>query len=133
MSAADFAARLEAARRFTVPLAPGVVATLRQPTEHESSCLYLEAGPPAASQWMRWQRLLVEHALVGWEGLTESCFAPPATPTVPDPAADPSLPFDAALVPPLLDARPEWFKTLLAVLLARLAEARATREAAAGN
>ena len=132
MSAADLAARLEAARRFTVELDGAVVLTLRQPTEHESSCLYLEAGAPAASQWMRWQRLLVERALVGWSGVTEATFAA----DVPGHAAvvtPPEVAFDAALVPALLDARPEWFKGLIAALLARMAAARATREAASGN
>jgi hypothetical protein len=145
MSAADLAARLEAARRFTVPLAEGaVLVTLRCPTEHESSCLYLEAGAPAASQWMRWQRLLVERAVVGWQGITEAAFEPggpgvaesvPVGTVDPDHAAPvwPPVAFDAALVPLLLDARPDWARALIGALLGRLAEARASREAAAGN
>ena len=138
MSAAELAARLEAARRFTFEVAPGVEFTLRQPTEHESACLYLEAGAPAASQWMRWQRLLLERAVVGWQGLTEADFAPPCAPEsdappAPDAPPSPAVAFDAALVGPLLDARPEWFKALIGALLGRMAAARASREAAAGN
>jgi hypothetical protein len=118
MDLAEIARRQRAAREV-LHEEGGCRFTLRLPTAHESRCALLAVVPalPAAAgkarieiggeDLARLNRLLLERALVGWEGVHLRHL-------LPDLAADEDQPWpwSEAAVPLLLDAQPAWEKAL---------------------
>lgn len=130
MSAQDLAARLEAARRFTFT-AGGVVFTLRRPTAHEARLLFVELEEQGgATAPLRFQRSLLERAIVGWSGLSEHHLTGESLDTGAPPVP---VPFESAIVPVILDQRPDWESALGPALMSAMADARAGQEAATKN
>lgn len=101
----DIRRKALAAREVTEEVAPGVHITLRLPTRQEVSVAAARAGVHTPGNetagLVIMQRDLMQAAVVGWgQGVKLSHL-------LPDQADDP-LPFDADLVPLLLDAQPGW-------------------------
>jgi len=129
---ADLRRAFEAAREFTNYVGPDQDAkrsvTLRTPTDHQVKLAALRAGiesmaDPAALALL--ERALLEVAIVGWANLQQSDIV--------DTASADAMPFDAALVAPLLDAHPDWFTKCVTDLFERLAARTAAKARASKN
>lgn len=127
--------RAQAAREYTVPVTdkpepnggPAPVLEMRLPTQHESDVIGLRAGmgqrlPEADAQF---RRLMLEHACIGWSGITSAHV-------LADAGAEP-LPWSPRAVTLVLDAQSEWENRLWRDLVERLAERVAQRESAEKN
>lgn len=105
----------------------GPVLRMRLPTDHETDLIGLRAGmaQKAPDVDARFARLMVEHACIGWQGVTCAHVLPtePAEPLHWSPHA-------VALV---LDANPEWQNRLWLDMVGRLAQRMAARESAEKN
>lgn len=124
----DIRRKALATRECTEEVAPGVHITLRLPTRQEVAVAAARAGVHTPGNetagLVVMQRDLLLAAVIGWgQGVQLRHL-------LPDEAADP-LPFDADLVPLLLDAQPEWedklrdrFVTERAARMARLEAAK---------
>lgn len=107
----DIRRKALAAREVTEEVAPGVHITLRLPTRQEVSVAAARAGVHSPGNetagLVVMQRDLMQAAVVGWgQGVKLSHLLPGE--------ADDPLPFDADLVPLLLDAQPNWDDALRA-------------------
>ncbi|MFO0270904.1 MAG: hypothetical protein ACK53W_10275 [Gemmatimonadota bacterium] len=130
MSAADverLVAAATKAREFTHQLAPGKTVTVRLPTEHqlELATAAMQGGETGVLEYFRG---LLEQCIVDWSGVVEADLVP-GEPDEPAPA----VPFNRALVPLLLDAKPAQAKELRAELIARLSQRAARAKAAQKN
>jgi hypothetical protein len=102
----DIRRKALAAREVSEEVEPGVAITLRLPTRQEVAVAAARAGvhrggPDAEAGLVLMQRELLQAAVVGWgQGVKLSHLLPKE-------ANDP-LPWDADLVPLLLDAQPDW-------------------------
>lgn len=126
----DIMRKARAARQFSVEVAPGVSITLQLPTRQEVAIAAARAGlhkeGAQAEGLVRVQRDLLQAAVVGWGvGVTLQHV-------LPDEPAE-SLPFDADMVPLLLDAQPAWEQVLLQRFVAEREARAAMLEAAQGN
>ncbi len=121
--------RAEAARLFQRTVG-GCSFELRRPTKLQTSVAFAEAraastGAPGAAH-VRFQRLVLLQALVGWSGvLVRHVLA--------GHAGDEPFAFEPGATEVLLDAQPEWESELLSELLAEVDSHRQVEEAAAGN
>lgn len=126
----DIRRKALAAREVTEEVAPGVHINLRLPTRQEVAVAAARAGVHTAGNetagLVIMQRELMLAAVVGWgQGVK-------LTHLLPDEAAD-VLPFDADLVPLLLDAQPEWESRLQARFVAERIKRTAMLEDAEKN
>lgn len=101
----DIRRKALAAREVTEEVAPGVHINLRLPTRQEVAVAAARAGVHTPGNetagLVLMQRELMQAAVVGWgQGVKLSHLLPGE--------ADDPLPFDADLVPLLLDAQPRW-------------------------
>jgi hypothetical protein len=122
--------RAEAARLFQRTVG-GCSFELRRPTKLQTSVAFAEAraastGAPAAAH-VRFQRLVLLQALVGWSGVLVRHVLPGHE------GGDEPFAFEPGAVEVLLDAQPEWESGLLSELLAEADRHRQAEEAAAGN
>jgi hypothetical protein len=119
-----------AARRFEVPMAgrADAIITLQVPTKHETMVSYLDCGTGApAANSARWQRVMLERAIVAWRGLRVGDLL--AT----HEAAAEDLPFDPEAIALLLDAQDEWATQLFGELMPRLEARQAVQDTAEKN
>lgn len=117
-----------AARQFEHQIG-AVTFRLQLLTKLEASICYAQAahaGRADGSTWVRYERAVALAAIVGWSGVTAHHVLVSAQP-------DDPLPWEAAAVPLLLDAQPEWEAELLQVLMQRVAQRQAAEDAAAKN
>lgn len=122
-----------AARSFTKELG-GVTFSLRVPTQHESSTLYLRcsthAGAMDPASLVRWQRAMLLQSIVGWAGAKVHHTLSDMVDT--DEGGQ-DFHFEPGAAEVLLDAQPEWEEELLAAMLERRAARMVREEAAAKN
>lgn len=112
--------------------AAGATFTLTVPTRlHMQLCLLEAAGPGYAggkldaAARLRYRRLELLRAVIGWNGVRERHIAPGA--------GDAPQPFDASLVELLLDAQPDWEDALGEALLAEQEKRAVARDTAEKN
>lgn len=120
----------EAARLFQCSVG-GCSFQLRLPTKLQTSVAYAEARAASPAGGMgaatvRFQRLVLLQALVGWSGVLVRHVLPGHE------GAEPFA-FEPGAAEVLLDAQPAWESELLAELLAEVDRRRLAEEAAAGN
>lgn len=100
MDIKDIVARAKKAREYEFQNGSARRYKLRLPSEHEARVayfLYAKEGEERVAGWAQSQRYLLEHALIGWEGVL-------VTDILPDAAAPLPIAFHADMVPILLDA-----------------------------
>lgn len=130
MDWADVARRANAARELSHAI-DGRSFRLRLPTQEQVRILVLQHGTPGTAsdaelaEWLRFGRELLEAALVGWDGVTLADILEGAD-------ADP-VEWDAAGVPLLLDAQPDWSTELQRVVNEAMVARRERIEAARKN
>lgn len=133
MELADIRRKALAARAFTKEVG-GVTFSLRVPTQHESSTLYLRCathqGAMDPASLVRWQRAILLQAIVGWSGAKVHHTLSDLVDTE-EGASD--LAFEPGAAEVLLDAQPEWEEALVSELLERRAKRLEREEAAAKN
>lgn len=126
----DIRRKALAAREVTEEVAPGVHINLRLPTRQEVAVSAARAGVHTPGNetagLVIMQRDLMLAAVVGWGlGVKLNHLLPGEAPEV--------LPFDADLVPLLLDAQPEWETKLQARFVSERLRRTAMLEAAEKN
>lgn len=134
---ADLAARVLAARQFSVEVGPADAPrtiNLLEPTDHEVRIVSLRCGLGAGKDTaapVLFERALVAMAIVGWSGVTGADLAA----NHPEQAAKAGGPveFEPLGVDLLLDAQREWAQKLWSELVDRLDRRLTQRQAAAKN
>lgn len=130
MEASELRRHALAARQFVVEVGEGVSVTLTDLTRLQMQLALLEAAGQTraldASAKLRYRRLELQRAVVGWAGVRDRHIAP-------DALTDDPVPFDADLVELLLDARPAWEDALGAALAERSEKRAAALDTAAKN
>lgn len=126
----DIRRKALAAREVTEEVAPGVHINLRLPTRQEVAVAAAKAGVHNAGNetagLVIMQRDLILAAVVGWgQGVRLNHLLPEESAEV--------LPFDADLVPLLLDAQPAWESKLQQRFVAERLKRNAMLEAAEKN
>ena len=128
MDIADLKAKALAAR--TAPMVLGECSfTLLTPTGKESLAASAALGtyPQGTSMLMLLRRVLLEQALIGWQGPRVRDILPD------DPEGNAPLAWSAETVPLLLEAQPEWADALGNELMDRMAARTQRIEADAKN
>lgn len=120
--------KAEAARRFE-HVVDGRTFQLRRPTRLETSIALAQSAPGGkrdSASGVRFNRAVVEVAVVGWSGVR-------TRDVLPGHPQDEPFEFEPGAAAVLFDAQPQWEDQLLDALLRQTAAASATQDAAEKN